>query len=565
MAYPAFDPLRTAHVDTFVKDRLPPPELWPVLTEGPAYPERLNAAASLVDEAVAKGLGERTAIVGMDTVWIYEELREEVDRVASALVEEFGLVPGQRVLIRAPNTPCAAAAWLAVLKAGGVAVATMPLLRSKELAQVLDKSRASLALCDASLMDEMVAASKERDLVIVEMGSTESRLEQVARGQPGHFEAVATYQDDPALLAFTSGTTGVPKACVHFHRDVLLMADTFSAEVLQPTPGDVFIGSPPLAFTFGLGALLVFPLRAGATAVLPGMLSPPALAEAAERFGATLMFTSPTAYRGLLTEKAFRAPSKLRACVSAGEALPAATSDAWFERTGMRLIDGIGSTEMIHIFVSACSKTARPGATGRPLRGYEARVVDDQFNDVPTGEVGRLIVRGPLGCRYLEDERQRDYVQNGWNVTGDLYRRDEEGYLSYVSRSDDMIVSSGYNIAAAEVEDALVAHPMVRECAVVGAPDDTRGHVVCAFVVMADNAKADRELMTVELQNFAKGRIAPYKYPRRIEFLDAMPKTPSGKIQRHRLRQLALENPVGLSPVAQPGRPGSPQSSLQAR
>ncbi|MEE4209052.1 MAG: AMP-binding protein [Parvularcula sp.] len=558
MVYPAFDPQRTAHRDTFVKDRLPPLEHWPELTEGPVYPERLNAAASLVDEAVAKGLGSRRAILGVDTVWTYDDLKAEVDRIAWTLTKDFGLIPGQRVLIRAPNTPRAAAAWLAVLKAGGVAVATMPLLRSKELVQILDKAAATLALCDVTLIEELETAAQQRELTIVAIGNSGTSLETLAQKYDEPFEAVQTYQDDPALLAFTSGTTGVPKACVHFHRDILLMADTFSAEVLKPTPDDVFVGSPPLAFTFGLGALLIFPLRAGATAVLPGMLPPAALMEAAETFGGTMIFTSPTAYRSLLADDTFRVPTSVTTCVSAGEALPAATSDAWFERTGIRLIDGIGSTEMIHIFISACPDTARAGATGRPLGGYQARVVDDRFQDVPKGEVGRLIVRGPIGCRYLDDRRQGEYVQNGWNVTGDLYRKDEDGYFTYVSRADDMIVSSGYNIAAAEVEDALVGHPFVRECAVVGAPDEKRGSVVCAFVVLAEGHPSDIEGMTAELQDFAKGRMAPYKYPRRIEFLDTMPKTPSGKIQRHLLRSFVSRTPFPATiPKPDPNQTGT--------
>ncbi len=454
-----------------------------------------------------------------------------MSRIARVLTEA-GLVPGGRVLLRSSNTPDAAAAWLGILRAGGIAVATMPLLRAKELRAVIAKARPAIALCDGSLLEELDLALASEDapprLVTMEGGELEAAAETA---EPG-FEAVPTSGDDPALLAFTSGTTGVPKACVHFHRDVLVMADTFSAEILRPTPDDVFIGSPPLAFTFGLGALLIFPLRAFATAVLPGMLSPPKLLAAAREYGATIMATAPTAYRAMLAEHGFEKPPSLRACVSAGEALPKATSDAWHAATGIRLIDGIGATEMIHIFVSAKPEDARPGATGKPLSGFEARVVDEDWRDCPPGVPGRLVVRGPVGCRYMDDSRQADYVQRGWNVTGDVYVRDEDGYLAYVSRGDDMIVSGGYNIAGAEVEDAILSHEGVKECAVVAAPCPERGSVVCAFVVPAAEALGLAEA----LQRHVKDRIAPYKYPRRVEIVAELPKTPSGKVKRHDLR-----------------------------
>jgi 2-aminobenzoate-CoA ligase len=538
MPYPAFDRTRTAHLDPFVKDRLPPLEAWPVLTEGPDYPLRLNAADALIEGAIGRGLGGQPAILGSGGIsWTYQDLRRKTDQIAQVLSRDLGLVPGGRVLLRATNTPLAAAAWLAVLKAGGVAVATMPLLRARELGQIADKAKIGLALCETGLLEEMEGAAAGRDIRIVSMNG--GALEEMMRKRTEPYQAVPTFQDDPALLAFTSGTTGVPKACIHFHRDILLMADTFSAEILRPTEHDVFIGSPPLAFTFGLGALLFFPFRAGATAILPGMLPPARLAAAAEEHGATMMFTAPTAYRAMLADESFVLPKRIRACVSAGEALPAATAEAFRERTGIRLIDGIGSTEMIHIFVSASAEEALPGCTGRALKRYEARVVDEGFCEVGEGEIGRLVVRGPIGCRYLDDDRQADYVQRGWNVTGDLYRRESGGFLAYVSRADDMIVSGGYNIAATEVEDAVLAHPSIRECAVVAAPHEERGSVVCAFVVPAEEQAGDLAAFTDELQRFVKARIAPYKYPRRIEFLDALPKTPSGKVQRHRLRQMA--------------------------
>ena len=529
----------TGHLDTYVQDRLPPRDAWPVLLPGPDYPETLNAADALLRGAIEAGHEDRVALRGRGASWTYAALDDRVSRIARVL-SEAGLVPGGRVLLRAANTPDAAAAWLGILRAGGVAVATMPLLRAKELRAVIEKARPVLALCDGTLRGELDLAldalGEEADgvrVLTMEGGALEAAADRAAPG----FESVATRADDPALLAFTSGTTGAPKACVHFHRDVLVMADTFSAYVLDPRPDDVFIGSPPLAFTFGLGALLVFPLRAGATAVLPGMLGPAALMEAAAAYGATLMFTAPTAYRVALPEPGFALPPTVRVCVSAGEALPKATSEAWMAATGLRLIDGIGSTEMIHIFVSARADEARPGSTGRALPGFEARVVDEDWADCADGVPGRLVVRGPVGCRYMDDARQAEYVQRGWNVTGDVFVRDADGYLSYVARADDMIVTGGYNVAGAEVEDAVLSHPGVAECAVVGAPCEERGSVVCAYVVPANGA-ADAALRA-DIQRHVKDRIAPYKYPRRVEIVEALPKTATGKVRRHALREAA--------------------------
>ncbi|MBM3389680.1 MAG: benzoate-CoA ligase family protein [Betaproteobacteria bacterium] len=541
--------MSTAHLDTFTADHLPPPQQWPELIfEGPelqALAERgvLNCASELLDTALQKGWGERSCVVSDTEHWTYAELAQRSNRVAQVLVHDMGLVPGNRVLLRSPNTPMMAACWLGVVKAGGVAVPTMPLLRARELRVILEKAQISHALCDAALADELHAAQAGSPLREVRWiaGSAaagqpgQASLESAMEQHGPHFAAVATAATDTAFLAFTSGTTGVPKATMHFHRDVIAACLCWPRHTLRAQADDVFIGSPPLAFTFGLGGLLLFPLHIGASTVLLPQASPPLLIEGVRRHGATVIFTSPTSYRAMAARGQELRSSSLRHCVSAGEALPAATREQWSKATGLGLIDGIGSTELLHIFISARAEEALPGATGREVPGYRARVVDEQGQELPDGTVGRLAVRGPTGCRYLADERQLQYVQAGWNLTGDAYRRDEAGHFHYVSRTDDMIVSSGYNIGAPEVEDALMSHPAVAECGVIGVADEERGQIVKAYVVLREgHLPSDDTIKT--LQDHVKATIAPYKYPRAVSFVPALPRTETGKLQRFRLR-----------------------------
>jgi len=531
----------TAHIDTFVRDNLPPPELWPELVfDLPElnYPERLNVC-DLLERAVAAGLGEKAAVVWEGGQWTYEQLIAQSARIARVLVEEMGLTPGGRVLLHGPNRPMTIACWFAIARAGGVVVATMPMLRPGELAVVIETARITHALADVALRDAVEAAGAEAPLLDkVAYWGDGGDLDARAEAQEQAWPICDTAADDPVLIAFTSGTTGRPKGCVHFHRDVFAMADTFSRHVLRPETDEVFAGTPPYAFTFGLGGSVIFPLAAGATIACVERPGFDGLCETIERHGVTTLFTAPTGYRAMLKSCDPRQLKSLRKCVSAGETLPAATSDAWYEQTGIRIIDGIGSTEMIHIFISAAGDDIRPGATGRPVPGYRARILDDEGRPLPPGSTGRLAVKGPTGCRYLADERQRNYVQNGWNLTGDVYRLDEDGYFWFVARGDDMIVSSGYNIGAPEVEAALLRHPAVSECAVVGWPDAERGQIVKAFVVAADGHEPG-EALACELQEFVKREIAPYKYPRAVEFRTELPKTQTGKLQRFRLRQEA--------------------------
>jgi 2-aminobenzoate-CoA ligase len=523
----------TAHVDTFVIDRLPPPALWPELRfDLPElqYPARLNAGVELLDRALERGWGERPCMSGGGTSWTYAELAEWSNRIANVLVSGYGLVPGNRVLIHGANAPWIVAAWFATLRAGGVAVVTMPMLREFELNEICRRAEPLVALCATGLERPLVSIGR----CPVALWGDEGDLFHRAQAQPSAFRPVDTYGTDPALLGFTSGTTGEPKATIHFHRDLLTIADTFNP-VLKPVADDVFTGSPPLSFTFGLGGLVVFPMRVGASTVFVGTPGPAALAELIAERRVTVCFTAPTAYRAMLQLEPPADLSSLRRAVSAGETLPAATFHAFEQATGVRLIDGIGATEMLHIFISASDDDIRPGATGKPLRGYEARVIDDEGRPVPDGTVGRLAVRGPIGCRYLDDERQKVYVVDGWNVTGDAYVRDADGYFWFQARNDDMIISSGYNIAAPEVEQALSLHPAVAEVGVIGVPDEERGAVVKAFVYLVDPSTASDELAR-ELQDHVKRTIAPYKYPRLIEFrAEPLPKTLTGKLQRRAL------------------------------
>lgn len=530
---------RTGHVDTFVRDRLPPAEAQPqfifTLPEL-AYPERLNAARALIDRALAAAGPEAPALIDFDQAFSWGRVDAISDRMARVLADELGVVPGARVLLHGPNCAWTVMAWFAILKAGAVVVATMPMLRAGELAKVIDKAQVSHALVHAAVAEAVQEARAAAPVLTTVMDSAELQAAAQALPAGARFAAVDTAAEDPALIAFTSGTTGQPKGCVHLHRDVLAMADTFARRVLNLGPEDVVTGTPPIAFTFGLGGLVVFPASAGAATAFPDRPGFDALCETIARHGATALFTAPTGYRALLQSCAPADLATLRTCVSAGETLPAATSDAWFAATGKRIIDGIGSTEMIHIFISAAGEAIRPGATGFPVPGYEARLLDADGRVVEGEGQGRLAVRGPTGCRYLDDPRQGAYVIDGWNVTGDVYRRDAEGRYWFVARSDDMIISSGYNIGAPEVEGALLRHPAVAEAAVIGAPDEARGQIVKAFVVTAPGHAGD-EVLKAELQAFVKAEIAPYKYPRAIEFVPALPKTQTGKLQRFRLRE----------------------------
>jgi 2-aminobenzoate-CoA ligase len=538
---------RSAHADTYVRDHLPSTNDWPRLDYSSlaAYPAQINAAAELLDRHIRDGRAERPALWFEGQTTTYADLLTWANRLARVLTQDLGVVPGNRVLLRGFNSPSMVAAWLAVLKTGAVVVTTMPLLRARELAEVIEKARVNVALCDGRLVEEMRLA----DLRLAELPdaprprmvafgpeSGATSLESMMDGKPDDFTNVDTAADDPCLIAFTSGTTGKPKGAVHFHRDVLAICDTFGAKVLKPSPGDVFAGSPPLAFTYGLGGLLTFPFRVGASTALIEKVSPAALLQTVQDAKVTTLFTSPTMFRSLVDLATGFDLSTLKDCVSAGEPLPLPTYQVWERATGLKIIDGLGSTELLHIFITAAREDVVPGATGKVVPGYEARVVDEDGNPLPAGEVGLLAVRGPTGCRYLDDpERQRVYVRNGWNYTGDAYKHDERGYFWFQARADDMIISAGYNIAGIEIETVLLDHPRVRECGVVGVPDQERGHIVKAFVVLRDPSEAGPE-MAVELQDFVKREIAPYKYPRAIEFVEVLPRTETGKLQRYKLR-----------------------------
>ena len=542
---------QTGHVDTFCADHLPPRELWPVRDWSGIpeldYPLRLNCAAELLDRAVERGDGDRVALRSPTEQWTYRELLERSNRIAHALVEDCGLVPGNRVMLRGPNTPMLVACWFAVLKAGGVVVCTMPLLRERELRYVADKTRLKLALCDTRFAEECELAlakyatgGRRQGARTVHFGTDAPRgLEALMRKKPATFTNVDTAAEDTAIIAFTSGTTGHAKGTMHSHRDMLAVTDCFPKYVLKPSPEDLFCGSPPLAFTYALGGLLLFPLRIGASALLVEQGAPPHLLKAITEHRPTVCFTAPTGYRAMCGLMEGHDVSSLRLCISAGETLPVSVFEMWRNATGLEIIDGIGATEMLHIFISASGADIRPGATGKVVPGYSAKIVSADGTDAPVGTIGRLAVRGPTGCRYLDNpERQAEYVRDGWNFTGDSYRMDEDGYFWYQARTDDMIISSGYNLSGPEVENVLLEHVAVQECAVIGVPDEARGQLVKAVIVLRSGFDGCPELVK-ELQDFVKARIAPYKYPRAVEFVDALPRTATGKLQRFRLRESA--------------------------
>lgn len=535
--------LPSGHTDTYTRDNLPAPDDWPtLLLDGFDYPETLNIGVELTDKMVAQGHGDRTALIGNGRRRTYKELADWTNKLAAAMVDDLGVKPGNRVMIRSANNPALVACWLAATKAGAVVVNTMPMLRAGELAAIVDKAEISHALCDTRLMDELATCAKTSKFLKTVVGfdgtsNHDAELDRLALQKPVQFDAVATSSDDVALLGFTSGTTGDPKATMHFHRDLMIIADGYAKEVLGVTPEDVFIGSPPLAFTFGLGGLAIFPLRFGAAATLLETASPANIIEIIENYKATVCFTAPTAYRVMMNAMDQGADlSSLRAAVSAGETLPEPVYREWMEKTGKPMLDGIGSTEMLHIFITNRFDDHRAACTGKPVAGYEAKVIDDAGEEVPRGTVGRLAVRGPTGCRYLNDTRQADYVADGWNITGDSFTMDADGYLHFAARNDDMIVSAGYNIAGPEVEAALLSHPFVSECGVVAAPDEQRGSIVQAHVVLVEGTPTGIDTIKT-LQDHVKATIAPFKYPRDIRFIDALPKTATGKIQRFALRE----------------------------
>ena len=534
----------SAQQDRFVHDRLPAREQWPrMLYERPEFqlPDTLNLAGELVDKAMPKGFGQRPALRSSQLTLSYGQLRDRVDRICRVLTEDLGLAPGNRVLLRGGNSIGMAVAWLAVVKAGLVAVATMPLLRARELGDIIEKAQPAVALCEFKLLEELELARKDRPVLatIVAFNAPDvpDSLESRAAHKQGGFAPCPTAADDIAMMAFTSGTTGKPKAAVHTHRDVMCACEAWPRHVLRATPDDIVAGSPPLAFTFGLGGLLTFPLWAGASVYFPDApYTPEAMVRMIRETGATICYTAPTFYRQMAPFAREQGVGKLRICVSAGEGLPDATRQLWKQATGIEMLDGIGATEMFHIFISAAGTDVRAGAIGKVVPGYVAKVVDDDGNEVPRGSIGKLAVIGPTGCKYLDDARQANYVKDGWNYPGDAFTQDEDGYFFYQARADDMIITSGYNVGGPEVEDALLRHPAVAECGVIGKPDDERGMIVKAFCVLKAGHAAGPE-MTKALQDHVKASIAPFKYPREIEFVASLPRTETGKLQRFKLRQ----------------------------
>jgi 2-aminobenzoate-CoA ligase len=535
----------SAQQDRFVHDRLPPRSQWPELRyDRPEFqfPDRLNLALELLDKAQAKGFGDRPLLRSSRITLSYSAVQDRVDRICRVLTEDLGLVAGNRVLLRGGNSIGLALGWLAVVKAGLIAVATMPLLRARELGDIIDKAQPVAALCDIKLLEELELARADRPVLATvipfntlnEPGSLAVR----SAAKPGDFSACATSADDVAMMAFTSGTTGKPKAAVHTHRDVLAACEAWPRHVLRATPEDIVVGSPPLAFTFGLGGLLLFPMWAGASVYFPDApYTPESLVRTINEIGATICYTAPTFYRQMAPFARQHGTGKLRISVSAGEGLPDATRQLWKQASGIEMLDGIGATEMFHIFISSAGDEVRPGAVGKVVPGYMAKVVDDDGRELPRGTIGKLAVIGPTGCKYMDDTRQANYVKDGWNYPGDAFMQDEDGYFFFQARADDMIITSGYNVGGPEVEDALLKHPAVSECGVIGKPDEERGMIVKAFCVLKPGHTGD-SAMVKELQDHVKASIAPFKYPREIVFVATLPRTETGKLQRFKLRQM---------------------------
>jgi 2-aminobenzoate-CoA ligase len=536
---------KSSHIDTFANDHLPDRSLWPdFVFDLPQlqFPDRLNCAWHLLDQHVENGHGNRVCIRSANNlVWTYSDLQAKANQIANVLVSELGVVAGNRVLLRSANNPMLVACWFAVMKVGAIAVATMPLLRSKELNTIVDIGQISHALCDEALLEDLILVNNSNSnlkCICAFNSVANDSLESRMLGHSTVFSNVDTASEDVCLLGFTSGTTGTPKATMHFHRDVMAICKCWPIHILKAQPDDIFIGSPPLAFTFGLGGLVIFPMSIGASTVLLEKASPALLLDGIKEFGATVVFTAPTSYRAMASLSPDLRSTTLRKCISAGEALSIATRALWKESTGIELIDGIGTTEMLHIFISHTEEETLAGSTGKPVPGYRAKIVDDQGVEVPPGVIGNLAVLGPTGCRYLADDRQKNYVKNGWNVTGDAYLMTPEGYFVYQARTDDMIISSGYNIAAPEVEQALLLHEAVQDCAVIGVADAERGQLVKAFVVLKSGSSAN-ESMIKSLQDFVKQTVAPYKYPRIVEFVNQLPRTETGKLQRFKLQNFS--------------------------
>jgi 2-aminobenzoate-CoA ligase len=545
----------TGHVDTFVRENLAPEKYWPemdygVLPELAAYPPRMNAGVELIDRMVKGPQAGRPAVHFGDTLWTYADLLENANRIASLITGEFGFAPGMRVLLRSPNNPMLVAACLGVLKAGGIVIPAMPVLRERELAYVLEKAKVQYAICDIRLAEDLNNAGKKVDFLkkILCFGDgSPGGLESLMANSPDSFENADTSADDVALIGFTSGSTGTPKGTVHFHRDLIAAADTFPRHLFGIRPEDIVCGSPQIAFLYGFCAFITDTLRFGASAVLVERATPKTLLETIDRYKATICFSTPSGYKQMLAIAGDFDLSSLRVCVAGGEPLALAVFKGWKEKTGVEIINGLGISELLHIFISAGGKDIRPGTIGKAVPGYRVRVVDDSMEDSPPGEVGQMIVKGPTGCRYLDDlNRQRNYVRDGWNMTGDLCRVDEDGYLSFEARSDDMINTGGYNVSGLEVEAVLLEHPRVRDCAVVGSPDSQRGEIVKAFVILSENEEPPEDTIR-ELQEFVKSQLAPYKYPRAVEFMEELPLTPTGKIQRGALRKLEKDRAAGLS------------------
>jgi benzoate-CoA ligase len=507
-------------------------------------PDRFNATAYFVDRIVEEGHGARTAILCGDQAISYQEVLAEVNRAGNALLE-LGVEIENRVALLLLDCPEFAYAFFGAIKIGAVPVPINTLLKPQDYGYLLRDSRARALIVSAELLSSVESIlptlERMRHVVVVGEAARYASFAQLLQRQAADLEAADTCKDDVAFWLYTSGTTGMSRAAVHLQHDMVYCSRLYADSILNIGPEDRTFSIAKLYFAYGLGNALYCPFAVGASTVFfPGRPMPEAVFTTVKRYRPTLFFGVPTAYAAMLhaAEQGAEADfSSVRLCVSAGEPLPAGLYRRWLDRFGVEILDGIGSTEVLHIFLSNRPGSVRPGSSGLPVPGYEAQIVDDDGATVGPGEIGNLMVRGDSTCAYYwnKHDASRRQIAGEWIRTGDKYHTDEDGYFWYDGRSDDMLKAGGIWVSPTEVEGVIVEHPAVLECAVVGAEDEERLVKPKAYVVLKDGAQAADGLV-LEIQELVKGRLAPYKYPRWIEFVDDLPKTATGKIQRYKLR-----------------------------
>ncbi len=536
----------------------PPRELWPRFgldfPEAREWPAKLNIAEVLVDDNLKRG--DKPAILYEDRQIKYRELQLMINKFGNAL-KVLDVKPYDRVMLRLPNIPEFIVSSLAVQKLGAVSVPTFTLLKAKELSYIASDCEAKVLITTPSLLEDVEKAKGElktiRHIVLADAKPSEVEAPYIAFDylmddfkEATGLEPVRVDQDEVTLLLYTSGTTGPPKGCIHTHRHYLAVADCYAKNVLQAREDDVWGGPPTMAFAYGHTGLICNPLRHGATTSLvgSGRFEPASMFQLIEKHGISVFYGVPTAYRTMVALKHERGKydfSSLRVCVTAGEPCPPSLYYTIKEFFGCEVLEHMGCTELFNGFISTRFGQVKPGSMGLAVPGYDVRILGDDGNEVKTGEVGHLAVAGPIGIRYWKlPEKQAESVRNGWNHTGDMAYKDEEGFFWFASRSDDIIKTAAYRVSPHEVEEALIKHGAVAEAGVIGVPDLERGQIIKAFIVLKPDHKPSSRLEE-ELRVFVKDQIAPYKAPKEVEFVKELPKTETGKIRRAELKRKELK------------------------